>query len=334
MSIKLDLIIIGAGAAGLACAIEAKHRGLASLLIERGCLVNSIYRFPTNMTFFTTSDLLEIGKLPLTSAEEKPKRVEVLKYYRRVVDHYRLPIRDYEEVLSVQGQLGQFEIVSRDRAGLQCTYSCRRVIVATGYYDNPNRLGVPGEDLAKVAHYYSEPHPYFAKKVAVIGGKNSAVEAALDLYRNGAEVTLIHRGESLKKDIKYWVLPDILNRIERKEIPALLSSQVEEIHERTILVRTPSGREVLENDFVLALIGYHPDIDFLRSMGIEVDSKTMVPTHDPQTLESNVPGIYVAGALISGRMTNKIFIENGRFHGRQIFKHWPAASPQTTSGCA
>ena len=334
MSEKLDLVIIGAGAAGLACAIEAKRRRLASILIERGCLVNSIYRFPTNMTFFTTSDLLEIGDLPLTSAEEKPKRAEVLKYYRRVVDHYQLPIRDYEEVLSVQGESGHFKILSRGQTGQELTYFCRRVIVATGYYDNPNRLGVPGEDLPKVAHYYSEPHPYFAKKVAVIGGKNSAVEAALDLYRNGAEVTLIHRGESLKKDIKYWVLPDILNRIERKEIPALLASQVEEIRERTILVRTPSGRQILENDFVLALIGYHPDAAFLRSMGIEVHPQTMVPTHDPETLESNVPGIYLAGAVISGRMTNKIFIENGRFHGRQIFKHWPAASPLTASGCA
>ena len=269
-------------------------------------------------------DLLEIGDVPFVSTELKPKRADALRYYRRVVDHFRIPVKDHELVLSVRGSDGDFTVKTRDRFEVEQSYQCDKVIVAIGYYDNPNMLGITGEDLPKVSHYYSEPHPYYRKKVAIIGGKNSAVEAALELYREGAEVILIHRGPEFKKHIKYWVLPDILNRINNGEIDVLFSSEVVEIQEQEIIVETPNGRRVLENDFVLAMTGYHPDADFLRGMGIELDPENFVPVHDEKTLETNVKGIYVAGAVVAGTMTNLIFIENGRFHGPQIFKYWPS----------
>ncbi|MFQ5739980.1 MAG: YpdA family putative bacillithiol disulfide reductase [Acidobacteriota bacterium] len=333
MTEKLDLIIVGAGAAGLACAIEAQKRHLAFQVIEKGSIVNSIYHFPVNMTFFTSGRLLEIGDIPLVTPADKPKRLEGLKYYRRVAEHYQLPIKDYERVLAVTGQDEDFRVQTLDRFDVEQGYHCRKIIIATGYYDNPNRLRIPGEDLDKVSHYYAEPHPYFRKKVAVIGGKNSAVEAALELYRNGAEVTLIHRRAAIGDDVKYWLLPDINNRIRRGEITTFLSSHVEEIKEREIAVATPRGTQLLENDFVLALIGYHPDVPFLSQMGIELEPDTLIPSHNPETLETNVKGIYVAGAIVSGRMTNRIFIENGRFHGIQIFRHWPLHHGADSVGC-
>ena len=329
MNQKLDVIVIGAGAAGLACGIEARKRNLDFLIIDRGAVVNAIAKFPTDMKFFTTPDLLEIGGLPLVCATEKPRRSEVLKYYRRVVEYYRLPLNDYEEVLGISGSDEDFTIATRDRLSNPRQYRCRKLIVAVGYYDNPNMLSIPGEELGTVSHYYKESHPYFGHKVAVIGGKNSAVETALNLYRNGVEVTLIHRGPALGKHIKYWVLPDIQNRIQNGEIKALLSSEVTEIRPSEIVIQTPSGELILENDFVLAMTGYHPDEKFVGSLGIEMDPELFVPSHDPETLESNVQGIYLAGAVVSGRMTNRIFIENGRFHGEQIFKYWPET--QTTS---
>jgi thioredoxin reductase (NADPH) len=326
---KIDLIIVGAGAAGLACAIEAKKRELDFFVIEKGCVVNSIYHFPVNMTFFTTAELLEIGDIPLVSSELKPRRVDALRYYRRVAEHYRLPIRDYEKVLSVEGEDGDFEVATTDRHDIDRRYHCRKVIVATGYYDNPNVLDIPGEDLPKVSHYYSEPHPFFKKKVAVIGGKNSAVGTALELYREGAEVTLIHRGANLKEHIKYWILPDILNRLRNQEIKAYFSTEVTKIRKRSIVLKTPSGEKEIENDFVFAMIGYHPDEAFLQGMGIELEPETLIPVHDAETLETNVKGIYIAGAIAAGRMTNRIFIENGRFHGSQIFENWPDLRCQT-----
>lgn len=322
MNELLDLIIIGGGPAGLACALEARERELRFWIVEKGCVVNSIFHYPVNMTFFTTADLLEIGGVPFIVSSEKPKRIDGLKYYRRVVDHFELPIKDYERVLAVEGQDNNFSVRTHDRFGQDHVYPCRKIIVATGYYDNPNFLNIPGEELPKVSHYYSDAHPYFRKTVAVLGGKNSAAEAALELFRNGAEVTLIHRGEAMGKEVKYWVLPDINNRISRGEVKALFSSRVQEIREKEIVVCTPDGVKILENDFVLALTGYHPDRDFLGSMGIAVDPETYIPRHNPETLESNVPGIYVAGSIVSGKMTNRIFIENGRFHGVQIFRHW------------
>lgn len=316
---KLDWIVIGGGPSGLACAIEARKLGLSCLVIERGCVVNSIYHYPISMIFFTTAELLEIGEVPMIVSSPKPTREDGLRYYRRVINHFRLPIRDYEEVLEVDGFEGDFKVSTRDRRGVERDYSCSRIIVSTGYYDNPNLLGIPGEGRPKVSHYYSEPHPYFQKKVAVVGGSNSAAEAALELYRNGVQVTLIHRGKEMSRSVKYWVRPDINNRIDRGEIEAHFESRLVEIGEREISVETPSGALVLENDFVLALVGYHPDASFLESMGIEVDEETMAPRHDPKTLESNVAGIYVAGSIVAGKMTNRIFIENGRFHGEQIF---------------
>lgn len=321
MSETLDLVIIGAGPSGLACAIEARNRGLSLRVIEKGCIVNSIYRFPENMTFFTTAELLEVGNIPFTVRTEKPVRLDALKYYRRVVQQFDLPIRDFEKVLSVQGSDGDFLVETEDRLGERRRRRTQKVIVAVGYYDNPNRLNVPGEDLSKVSHYYTDPHPYYRKKVAVIGGKNSAAIAALELFRNGADVTLIHRGAEMRREVKYWILPDINNRIQSGEIPALFQSRVSEIRPAEIVVETPDGTRVLENDFVFALTGYRPDVEFLRSMGVEVDSKTCIPRFDPETLESNVPGIYLGGSVISGRLTNKIFIENGRFHGERIFPH-------------
>ncbi len=332
MSDKQDLIIVGGGPAGLACAIEASRRDLKFQLLEKGCVVNSIYHFPIDMTFFTTGELLEIGDVPMIVAADKPGRAEGLQYYRRVAQHFNLPVRDYERVTSVDRQEDGFQVKSRHRRGEEFVYFCKRVIVATGYYDNPNFMGIPGEDLPKVSHYYTECHPYHRKKVAVIGGKNSAAQIALDLFRNAsAEVTLIHRGEKLSPQVKYWILPDINNRISRGEVTAYFSSEVKEIREKEIVVSTPEGEKILENDFVFTMTGYHPDVDFLRQMGIKVDSQTCIPEHDPDSLETNVAGIYLAGAIVSGKMTNRIFIENGRFHGEQMFLHWDQQDRQTMS---
>ncbi len=320
MNSKLDLIIVGAGPSGLACAIEAKKRALKFQVIEKGCVVNSIYRYPVNMIFFTTADLLEIGGVPMIISDPKPTRVDALKYYRRVIEHFELPIRDYEQVTGVTSDDNGFRVETRGRLGAEAVFRSSMVIIATGYYDNPNMLGVAGEDLPKVSHYYSEAHPFYRKRVAVVGGNNSAAEAALELYRNGVDVTLIHRGSEMGRKIKYWVRPDIVNRIERGEIRAYLNSSVREIRETEISLATPEGEVVLENDHVLALTGYHPDTAFLTSMGIEIDPDTLAPKHDPETLETNVKGLYIAGSIAAGKMTNKIFIENGRFHGGQIFR--------------
>ncbi len=322
MSELLDLIIIGAGPSGLACAIEAKRKKLNFWVIEKGCLVNSIYNFPTQLEFFTTAELLEIGNLPMIVSSEKPKRPEVLKYYRRVTDQFQLPIKNYQQVLTITGRNHDFLLRTQDRPGKTYEYHCRKVIVATGYYDHPNLLNIKGEELPKVSHYYSDPHPYFKKKTAVIGGRNSAAKAALELYRNSAEVILVHRGKTMHQQVKYWILPDINNRIRQGEIKAYFSSYIEEIREKQITVCTPKGVKILENDFVLAMTGFHPDTNFLKAIGIRVDPETLVPCCDSETLESNVKGIYLAGAVVSGKITNRVFIENGRFHGMQIFRHW------------
>jgi len=318
-----DVVIIGAGPAGLACGIEAKRKNLDFVLIDRGTVVNSLFHYPTHMTFFTTADLLEIGDVPMIVAGEKPKRIDGLAYYRRVADQYQLPILDYQEVLSITGSEGDFRLATQDRFQVDHCLRSRRVIIATGYYSNPNVLGIPGEDLPKVSHYYQDPHPYFRKRVVVVGGKNSAAIAALELFRNGVgEVTLVHRGEQMSSDVKYWILPDINNRIKNGEIKALFKSRLVEVRPSEVLVSAPDGPQTLANDFVLALTGYHPDLEFLRKAGIDVDQTSLAPRHNPDTLESNVKGIYLAGAILSGRNTNNIFIENGRFHGEQIFRHW------------
>lgn len=308
-----DAIIIGAGPTGLACGIELKLRGQRAVLFDKGCLTNSLYHYPTHMTFFTTPELLEIGNVPMTSMYEKPTRTEALKYYRRVAAHYRLDIHQYERVLSVEGEDNDFRVTT----SLAC-YSSRKIIVASGYYDVPNLLNVPGENLDKVIHYYKEPHPYYDHDVIVVGAKNSAAIAALELYWTGARVTLVHRGPAVSDRVKYWIKPNIENRLKSGEVTGYLNSTVEEITEDCLRVRTPGGVKSLKNDWVFALTGYHPDIEFLRQTGIEFDPETQRPRTDPQTLESDRPGVYLAGVLVAGMHTNEIFIENGRFHGGQI----------------
>jgi thioredoxin reductase (NADPH) len=316
-----DVLVVGAGPTGMACAIEAQKAGFKALVIDKGCLVNSIYNYPQNMVFFTTPELLEIGDIPFTTASAKPNRLEALEYYRRIAEHYHLPIRQYEWVKTITGEDGDFRVTASDRQNGIRDYRARKIVVATGYYDLANQLGIPGEDLDKVFHYYREPHPYFDTDVVVIGGKNSAAEVALDLWRHGARVTLVHRGPQMHNHVKYWVRPDIENRIKAGEIIAHFNSTVQEIGIDFVVVRTPSGPIHLKNDFVFALTGYHPDYDFLRSVGIELSAEQLRPVCDPENLESNVPGIYVAGVIVAGSRTSEIFIENGRFHGKLIANH-------------
>ncbi len=316
-----DVLIVGAGPTGLACAIEAQKAGFRVLILDKGCLVNSIFHYPTNMVFFTTPELLEIGDVPFTSALPKPTRQEALEYYRRVAEHYQLHVCQYHWVKTITGENGKFRITATDRHNAIHDYRARKIVVATGYYDLANRLGVSGEDLNKVFHYYTEPHPYYDTDVVVIGGKNSAAEAALDLWRHGARVTLVHRGAQMHHHVKYWVRPDAENRIKNGEITAYFNSTVQEIGTDHVVIAGPSGTFRLPNDFVFALTGYHPDYDFLQSIGIELSSEQHRPVCDPETLESNVPGIYVAGVIVAGSRTNEIFIENGRFHGKQIAAH-------------
>jgi thioredoxin reductase (NADPH) len=318
---RVDVLVIGAGPTGLACGIEAQKAGFRVVVIDKGCVVNSIYHYPANMTFFTTPELLEIGDIPFSTANQKPNRQEALEYYRKVTEHYQLPIRQYQKVETVSGADGEFQVTTSDRLGRIYDYQACKLIVATGYYDLPNYLRIPGEDLSKVFHYYREPHPYFDTDVLVIGGKNSAAIASLDFWRHGARVTLVHRGPKLHSHIKYWILPDIENRIKNGEITAHFNTRVQEIAADYIVLSTPAGVIELKNDFVFALTGYHPDYDFLRAMGIELSSEQCRPVCDPVTLESNVPGIYVAGVIVAGSRTNEIFIENGRFHGQQIATH-------------
>jgi thioredoxin reductase (NADPH) len=313
-----DVVVIGAGPTGLACAIEAQKVGLKVLVIEKGCLVNSIYNYPTNMVFFTTPELLEIGDIPFACANPKPTRREALEYYRRVAEHYQLHIHQYCWVKTVTGHDNDFRVTATDRAGNIHDYHARKVIVSTGYYDLPNMLSVHGEDLPKVFHYYREPYPYYDCDVIVVGGKNSATEAALDLWRHGARVTLVHRDERIHPNVKYWVRPDVENRIKAGEIRAFFSSSMLEIGKDFAIIQTPKGSIRVNNDFVFALIGYHPDYDFLSSVGLELSEEQFRPFCDPETLETNVPGIYAAGVIVAGSRTSEIFIENGRFHGRLI----------------
>ncbi len=318
----LDVLVVGAGPTGMACAIEAVRENLDTLVLEKGCLVNSLFSYPPGMTFFTTRERLEIGDVPFSSVNVKPTRAEALEYYRLVAHTFQLPIRYQERVLGVTAVDGQFEVRTTAADGKAGTYRSRKVVIATGYYDIPNLLGIPGEDLPKVSHYYGEAHAFFKRKVAVIGGSNSAAIAALDLFRHGAEVTLIHCEPELSRHIKYWIRPDIENRIKEGSIRAFMESRLKEVTEDAILVETAQKEVVrLENDFVYALIGYHPDFDLLERAGVVVDPKTSRPQCNPKTLESNVPGLYLAGVVISGRHTNEIFIENGRFHGKQIIGH-------------
>jgi thioredoxin reductase (NADPH) len=313
-----DAICIGAGPTGLASAIEIKRAGMRPLVIDKGCLCNSLYHYPVNMVFFTTPELLEIGDIPMTCATEKPTRVDALKYYRKTAEHFQLELRLYEAVTKVEGHDEHFIVHARAENGEARSYRCRKIVVATGYYDLPNRLNVPGEDLPHVSHYYTEPHAYWEQDVVVIGGKNSAAEAALELYRSGARVTLVHRNAELGNTIKYWVRPDIENRIKAGQITGMFETRVTKFEQDHVLIQNKNGSHKLPARQVFVLTGYHPDFEFLRRLGINLDSQTNKPDFNSESHESNVPGIYLAGVIIGGNKTSEIFIENGRFHGKQI----------------
>jgi len=330
MTNSYDVLVIGAGPTGLACAIDAQRAGFSVVLVDKGCLCNSLFHYPAHMTFFTTPELLEIGGMPFSSPNQKPSRNEALEYYRKVAEHYALNILQYQTVERVEGSDGNFTIHTTDRFDRPQPLRARKIVVATGYYDLPNYLNIPGEDLSKVKHYYHEPHPFFGLDVLIIGGKNSAAIAALDLWRHGVKVTLVHRGEALHRHIKYWIKPDIENRIKNNEVAAYMSSTVESIAEDTVTLATPNGQIVLPNHFVFALTGYHPDFTFLERLGVHLDlDNDRCPIHDPATLESNVPGIYVAGVIVAGERTNEVFIENGRFHGKLIAESLTATLAHT-----
>jgi thioredoxin reductase (NADPH) len=313
-----DLLVIGAGPTGLACAIEAQKAGFRVVLVDKGCLCNSLFNYPSHMTFFTTSELLEIGGIPFPSTHAKPTRDEALEYYRQVAAFYKLDVRPYRRVEQVTGADGAFTVHTRDRFGRALEMKARKLAVAIGYYDLPNLMNIPGEELSKVYHYYNDPHPYSGLDVAVIGGKNSAAIAALELWRHGARVTLIYRGPGITPNVKYWIKPDIENRIKNGQVTAHFHAQVVEITPDAIVIETAEGRKTLANDFVFALTGYHPDFGFLERLGVECVGVDRMPACHAGTLESNIAGIYLAGVVVAGERTSEIFIENGRFHGVQI----------------
>ena len=326
-----DVTIVGAGPAGLAAGIAAKEAGLDYSIIEKGVLVNSIYKFPVNMVFFTTPELLEIGGLPLVSPFDKPTRLEALRYYRRVVDTYELAIEFGEHVVTVDresasapARFGEtshlFALETRSDKGVRRIRHSRHVIFAIGYFDHPNIIGVPGEQLPHVSHYYNESHGFYRKNVLIAGGGNSSAETALELYRSGAHVTLVHRHAQLKPSIKYWVKPDIENRIKEGSVRGLFNTSIVEIHPTHVIVERDGAREEIPADAVFLLTGYHPDCDLFRRAGIRLHRETMTPEFNPDTFETNVPGVFLAGGAICGKDTSNIFIENGRFHGETIIK--------------
>lgn len=314
---NFDVCIIGAGPIGICCAIEAKKNNFSYIIIDRGCLVNSLYNYPKNMTFFSTSDKLEIGDVPFISHNSKPTKSEALEYYRRVVSSWDLKINLYEEVTDI---IKEEKFIIKTSKG---EYNSDKVIISTGFYDIPYKLGVPGEDLPKVKHYYDEPHPYFGMQVAVVGAANSAVDVALETYRKGAkEVTMIIREPSLSDSVKYWVKPDVENRIEEGSIKSYFNSNITKIEEDKIFISTPDGEKILDNDFVLAMTGYQPDFSFLKKLGIELgDDEYKTPVHNPKTMQTNIEGIYLAGVICGGLKTNKWFIENSRDHASIIFSN-------------
>ncbi|MFD2587633.1 YpdA family putative bacillithiol disulfide reductase [Croceitalea marina] len=314
---RFDVIIIGGGPIGIACGLEAKKAGLSYLIIEKGPIVNSLFNYPINMQFFSSSEKLEIDEIPFISKEAKPKRNEALEYYRRIVTSNKLAIHLFEEVEKVEQRDKKFIVETSKSA-----YEASNVIVATGFYDLPNKINVPGEDLAKVSHYYKDPHFYASQKLAVIGASNSAIDAALECYRKGAEVTLIIRGPEVGKRVKYWVRPDIINRIEEGSIKAYYDATVNEIRENNLDINTSESLVTIPNDFVLALTGYMPNFEFLKRLGIQLSNdEKLLPTYNPDTMESNIEGLYLAGVICGGMETHKWFIENSRVHAPTIVKH-------------
>lgn len=316
-----QVVIVGAGPCGLSAAIELKRAGVDALIIEKGSIVHSIYNYPTYMIFHSTPELLEIGGVPFMTPNEKPTRLEALQYYRTVAERSGLRIRCYETVVSIQRAGSAFRLTTETRFGERRAYDAGDVVIATGYFDQPNRLGVPGEELPKVFSYYKEAHPYAGMKVAIVGGNNSAVDAALDLERAGAEVTVIYRRAELSSRVKAWTRPLFESAVNKGRIRMLYSSHVREIRPHSIVVETGDGERLeLENDFVFTLIGYRPDRKLLQSLGVAFAEDTGAPQFDPQTMETNVPGVYLAGVIAAGNDANAIFIETGRFHGELIAK--------------
>lgn len=325
MKTEFDIVIVGGGPIGIACGLEAKKNGLSYLIIEKGPIVNSLFHYPSNMQFFSSSEKLEIDEIPFISKEAKPKRDEALEYYRRIVTSNKLHINLFEKVENVQKKGEIFTITSNKN-----TYTSRQIVVATGFYDLPNLLNVPGEDLKKVVHYYDNPHYYAGQKVAVIGASNSAIDAALECYRKGAEVTLIIRGPEVGQRVKYWVRPDIINRIEEGSIKAYFNTTVKAITNNSILLNTDTGEEEIENDFVLALTGYRPNFSFLEKLGVNIsEDDKKLPEYNPETMETNVSGLYLAGVICGGMETHKWFIENSRVHAKMIVKNIVLSSVTT-----
>ena len=310
-----DIIIIGGGPIGIACALEAEKNGFSYVIIEKGCLVNSLYHYPTNMSFFSTSEKLELDNIPFISNNPKPGKREALEYYRRITTSNDINIHLFEKVTQVESTSEDKHLVKTTKAA----YTASNVIIATGFYDIPNYLGVPGEDLPKVSHYYDDPHYYSTQKTIVVGASNSAVDAALEIYRKGGDVTMIVRKPEIGSRVKYWVRPDIVNRIEEGSIKAYFDSSIKEIKEREVIVSTPEGEKSLENDFVLLLTGYRPNFGFLQDIGINLSNDgRKIPEYDQETMETNIKGIYLAGVICGGTETHKWFIENSRVHAKMI----------------
>jgi len=317
LNAHMDVLIIGGGPIGLACGISCRQSGLSHLIVEKGALVNSIYNYPLNMTFFSTSEKLEIGEVPFISHNPKPNRAEALEYYRRVTGHWKLNLALYERVTHVIRLESGFQVVTTKE-----TYTCKKLIIATGFYDEANLMGIPGEELSKVHHYYREAHPYFGQKIIVVGAANSAVDVAMETWRKGADVTMVVRGPHIRESVKYWIRPDIENRIQEGSIKAYFNAQLSSIRDFEVDIETEGGRLTIANDFVLAMTGYLPAFDFLTALGVEIGTdEYQTPIHNPETMMTNVDGIYLAGVICGGLKTNKWFIENSRIHADQIINH-------------
>lgn len=317
MIIEKDVIIVGGGPIGIACALECKKRGWNYLVLEKGALTNSLFHYPKNMTFFSTSEKLEIDDIPFISNNPKPNRDEALEYYRRVTTSNQLNINLYETVLNIKKEYSMFKIETSKQQ-----YSAKKIILSTGFYDIPNLLNVKGEELPKVTHYYKEAHPYALQNVAVVGASNSSVDAALEIWRKGGHVTMVIRGENIGERVKYWVRPDILNRIDEGSIKAYFNSEIIEITEQDLTISTPQGHKSIPNDYVIALTGYQPDFTLLNNLGIELsDDEKKLPNYNPETMESNIEGLYLAGVICGGMETHKWFIENSRIHAKLIAEH-------------
>jgi thioredoxin reductase (NADPH) len=310
----LDILIIGGGPIGLACGLAAQKAGLSFVIVEKGCLVNSLYNYPATMTFFSTSEKLEIGGVPFVTINKRPNRTEALEYYRRVALSHNLPVNLFEEVTGMQNQSGHYEVTTS-----KTTYQAKHVIVSTGFYDIPVQMDIPGEDLPKVKHYYQDPHYYALQKVVVVGSSNSAIDVALETYRKGADVTLIIRGDEVSKRVKYWVRPDIINRIQEGSIKAYFNSTLTDVRQHEVDIITPDGKITLENDFVMAMTGYKPNFKFLHMLGIDMSNgQKFIPHYNPDTMETNLKGVYLAGVVCGGMDTHLWFIENSRVHADMI----------------